>query len=423
MPFSGFAFFLRPFPYTLFLLPFTTDWTVWLVPVAQGLVAAYAVRRALSAAGLALRPAPFLAVILALALLTSLPVQAGMIMPDLFTGPLILMAYAVYTGWAERSRTGRLFDVAVLAGMTMVHLSHLAILGALAALMLLWSLVRRRGLRAVLLGLCAPLLLAAGTLMAANAVLMKHPVLSPSSPLFLLARLIGDGPARDYLAEACPERGYLLCGKLDTLDRSAPGFITSDYFLWHPDGARHAFGDTPRFLAEASEINRATIASRPLDVARHMAINAATLLVSPQIDIILTNPVKPWTRQFFSRFGQPVYTAFMTSLQMAQAFPRAALNAVQLTVLVLSLLALGWVLATRAGRLGGRQGGLLAVLALGLMLNAAVAGGLSAVHPRYQNRVAWLLPLAAIAALLAVQPRRTEEPAASPALASGRPAA
>lgn len=422
--FSANAFFLRPFPYAVFLLPFTAGWTVWLLPVAQGAVAAYTVRRALAAAGLALGTGPFLILILGLALLTSLPVHAGTIMPDLFTGPLILLAFATVMEWWGRSMTGRLFDVAALAGLTAVHLSHLAILGGLAAGLLLWSLGRRGGAvrpAAVLLGLVGPLVVAAGTLMAANLVLAGKPVLSPSSPVFLLARLIGDGPARAYLAEACPGRGYLLCRTLDTLGREAPGYPVSDYFLWHPDGARHAFGDSPQFLAEASEINRATIAGRPLEVVGHMLANTGRQLVRVGLDPTLNDPVKPWTRQFFSRFATPVYTAFLNSAQFTGRFPRMALDGVQVAVLAVSVLALGWagLLHGRriAGRTGGRTGGLIAMLAFGLLLNAAVTGGLSAVHARYQSRVIWLVPLAACATVLAVRRR----PVPTPSLLMSKP--
>lgn len=416
--FSGNAFFLRPFPYAVFLLPFTADWTIWLIPVAQGAVAAYAVRRALAVAGLCPGPAVFLPLLLGLALFTSLPVHAGMIMPDLFTGPLILLAFATAAGWRGRGRAGRLFDIATVAALTAVHLSHLAILGGLAAGFLVWSLIRLRSRSrggtvrpaAVLLGLALPLGLAAGVLMAANLALTGKAVLSPSSPVFLLARLIGDGPARDYLAEVCPARGYLLCGALDRLDREAPGYAVSDYFLWHPEGARHLFGDSPRFLEEAAAIGRATIASRPLEVAGHLLANTARQLVRVGLDATLNDPVEPWTRQFFSRFGAPVYRAFLASPQFAGSLPLKALSAVQAAVLAVSLLALGWA-ALRAREIGGpadgRIWGLVATVGFGIVLNAAVTGGLSAVHDRYQSRVIWLVVLAAVAALLAVRRRTT----------------
>lgn len=415
VPFSNNVFFLRPFPYTAFLLPFAGDGGIWLIPVAQGALAALVIRRALDAAGLALRPLAFAGVILALALLTSLAVHAGHVMPDVFTGLLILAAGAAVPGWAERGWAGRLWDGALLAFLAAVHLSHVAILAGLLVVLGAAALVRRRGVAAVALGLGAPLALAAAALMAANLALAGRAVLSESSPVFLLARLIGDGPARDYLAEACPARGYLLCGRLDDLGRAAPGYPVSDYFLWHRQGARHAFGDTPRFLAEASEIVRETVRTRPLDVLGHVVANGARQLVRAGLDPTLNAPVRPWTRQFVSRFGAPVYEAFLDSRQFRRALPVDALNAVQAAVLGVAGVALVGLGLARGRRLGGRARGLLGVMLLGLVLNAGVAGGLSAVHDRYQNRVAWLLPLAAMAAGIAVARRPDAAPALTPA--------
>ena len=400
VPFSDHVFFLRPFPYALFLLPFAGDWGVWLIPPVQGVLAALVIRRALRVAGLALRPAAFVGLILAMALLTGLPVHVGHIMPDVFTGLLILAAFATVHGWAGRGTAGRLWDMGLLAFLTSVHLSHLVIMAGLIAALGVLALVRRgRGLVAVVAGLGVPLGLAAAALMAANLTLAGKAVLSESSPVFLLARLIGDGPARAYLAEACPARGYLLCGKLDELGRSAPGYSVSDYFLWHREGARHAFGDTPRFLAEAAEIARRTVETRPLAVLGHIAANTGRQLTRVALDATLADPVKPWSRQFFSRFGGGVYDAFLQSRQVRQTVPRDALNAVQTVALGLSGVALAGLAVAR--RLERRLGGLLGVVALGLLLNAAATGGLSAVHDRYQNRVIWLLPLAAMAAALA----------------------
>ncbi|WP_431855871.1 hypothetical protein [Azospirillum sp.] len=415
VPFSDNVFFLRPFPYAVFLLPFAGDWGIWLIPVAQGTLAALVIRRALEAAGLAPRPLAFAGVILALALLTSLPVHAGHVMPDVFTGLLILAAGATVLGWAERGWPGRLWDGALLAFLTAVHLSHVAILAGLIVVLGGVALVRRRGVAAVALGLGAPLALAVAALMTANLVLAGRAVLSESSPVFLLARLIGDGPARDYLAEACPERGYLLCGRLDDLGRAAPGYPVSDYFLWHRQGARHAFGDTPRFLAEASEIVRETVRTRPLDVLGHVVANGARQLARAGLDPTLNAPVKPWTRQFVSRFGAPVYQAFLGSRQFRQALPLDALNAVQAAVLGVAGAALVGLGLARGRRLGGRLRGLFGVVLLGLVLNAGVAGGLSAVHDRYQNRVVWLLPLAAMAAGIAIARRLDAAPALTPA--------
>jgi uncharacterized membrane protein YeaQ/YmgE (transglycosylase-associated protein family) len=73
-------------------------------------------------------------------------------------------------------------------------------------------------------------------------------------------------------------------------------------------------------------------------------------------------------------------------------------------LLSLPLLALAGWRALRA-RDGARLG-LLAAILLGVVGNAAATGGLSGVFPRYQARIAWLLPMAALLLLLPPRPRR-----------------
>ncbi|BAI73016.1 hypothetical protein AZL_023780 [Azospirillum sp. B510] len=409
-PVSTNIFFLRPFGYMLFLLPFASGWGLWLIPLAQGILAAAVLRAALSACfaagGAAIRPGAFLGIAAVLGLTTSLSLHVATIMPDFLTGLLILLVYVVAVRWPALTMAQRLLVITTLTGMIVSHLSHLAILGGMTVLLGLWALWRDRGmLRSLAWGVLPPMLLAAGLLTTANLLTAGRAVLSESSPVFLLARLIGDGPARDYLAEACRSRDYLLCGSLDRLDRSAPGYVTSDYFLWHPDGARRRFGDQPRFVEEAAEIAHDTIATRPLAVAGHGLANAAGQLLKVQPDDTLDDPVKPLTRRLFSRFPATVYAAFDQSLQTRRIFPRDGLALVQDLALSLGGLGLAALGLGRWRRIDGRLRMLLLVIGLGLALNAIVTGGLSAVHDRYQNRVIWLLPFAALVLLVAARSR------------------
>ena len=403
---SSNIFFLRPFGYMLFLLPFAGGWGVWLIPLAQGTLAAAVLRAALSAAGAPDRPDLFLGIAAVLGLTTSLSLHAATIMPDFLTGLVILLVYVVVVRWPALTFVQRLLTVAALTGMIVSHLSHLAILGGMIVLLGLWALWHDRAmLRSLAWGVLLPMVLAVGLLTGSNLLTAGRPVLSESSPVFLLARLIGDGPARDYLAEACHSRDYLLCGSLDSLDRSAPGYVTSDYFLWHPDGARRRFGDQPRFVAEAAEIAHNTIASRPAAVATHGLANAADQFVEVQPDDTINDPVKPLTRRLFSRFPAAVYDAFDLSLQTQQRFPRDGLALVQDLSLSLGMLGLAALGLGRWRRVDGRVRMLILVIGIGLTLNAVVTGGLSAVHDRYQNRVIWLVPFAALVLLATARSR------------------
>jgi hypothetical protein len=51
---------------------------------------------------------------------------------------------------------------------------------------------------------------------------------------------------------------------------------------------------------------------------------------------------------------------------------------------------------------------LLAMVAIGIMVNAAICGALSSPLDRYEARVAWLVPFIAVTVILAVWQRRRQ---------------
>ena len=91
-------FFDRPLTYGIFLIPFITRYTIWLLPVAQGLIVAFAVELTLSTAGVAMSARDFLVLFAGLSVFSSLPWFSGQIMPDVFTGVLVLLSYVLVWG-------------------------------------------------------------------------------------------------------------------------------------------------------------------------------------------------------------------------------------------------------------------------------------------------------------------------------------
>jgi hypothetical protein len=87
--------------------------------------------------------------------------------------------------------------------------------------------------------------------------------------------------------------------------------------------------------------------------------------------------------------------------------PVAAINVVQYTAVGLGVLVLLSCWRSLRGPTYAPVRALIAVVCLGLVFNALVIAGLAVVHPRYQSRVVWLVPLsAALAALQATRARR-----------------
>src|SRR4029077_3301534 len=245
-----------------------------------------------------------------------------------------------------------------------------------------------------------PLVLAIMALVGSNFVFSRKPVLSESSGLFYLARLVGDGTAQRYLADVCPEKRYLLCDERANLPRDA------DYFLWEPAGpwARHQ--NDPRFLTEAGDIVRGTLRVYWREQGAAAVGNTFTQLASFSVDGDLATP-HPQVRELFAKFGDGTLARYQESRQVRRALPLDAASAVQQGCVYLSLL----LLLVCGPLLGAtyRRGPLLlsGVVLAGVGLNAAVLGALSAVHERYQSRVMWLLPLAAFVAVRALLARVT----------------
>lgn len=401
-------FFLRPITYSAFLVPFSTKFTFFLVPFAQALLSAYVLLRLFQSVGIS-KVAPFLLSVFALAVFTSLPIQVGYVMPDLFTALLIIFSFVTIRTWSERSMPGRFFDIGLMTFFIAVHLSHIPIALALivACFVTLAAVPRRFDWRATVLGICLPLLLAVSFLTASNALAARKYVISESSPLFLLARLVGDGPARAYLAQACPQKGYLICRELNNLGAHSEEASISDYFLWNPNGAVKRIAD-PRLVTEAAEINAATIRAYPLWVALAATHNAARQLVTFQVDDDINNRAAPMVSKIFERIGGDLPSQYLNSAQSRGRFPLEAARALLAIGLAGAAAILMRVVAKHRHDVAQDVWAFAFVAVTGVCANALAIGALSEVHDRYQNRVIWLLPLVALLAAWSAHMRRRE---------------
>ncbi|MFC7473125.1 hypothetical protein ACFQS7_02085 [Dankookia sp. GCM10030260] len=420
VPLSGNPFFLRPAPYSLALVPFAHAVTILLLPFAQALLVvllAEALLRALAG------PAPpaWAWGAMAVGLLASAaPWFASQIMPDVLTGCLALWLGLLVAGGDWLRRPWRAVGFALLGAFLVgSHLTHLPLAagGALVGLGLRWAIERKQDpLRWRRAGLAlAALVLAAGGLVGTNLAFGRKATLSESSPLFMLARMVGDGTAALVLEKDCPAgAGWLLCGQ--------PEFWrgNSDDFLWQPRAPwlRH-WAERDRFLAEAREISGRVLREYPGEQAARSLANFARQLVTLSIDPQLTEPPPYSFGELAGQMGAPA--AGLAAASMANTGDarlsayRRLQDQAQKALFWVALLALAGiiVLAWRA-----RRGPLLAVagLALALVLgNAFLAGALSAVHGRYQSRITWPVTLLAVAAgAAALRPRATvDRPAAA----------
>jgi hypothetical protein len=410
-------FFFRPLTYGVFLVPFASSFTLWLLPVAQGFLAAGVVDLALRSAAISLSGRGLVGLFALLSSATSLSWFSGQIMPDIFTPIVILLSFVLVWSPVSGERTPwpafALLSFAIASHLSHFPLSGVLLLAGLGARLVIDPGVRSwRRLRPLALRAGGPLAVAALVVIAPNCVFYGQPVLSRSSSIFALAHLVEDGAAQRYLDRACPARRYALCAERAGLRADV------DWFLWSASGPRArseqamARGDST-FLREAPLIVAGTLRQEwPAVMGRSLRATARQLG---------TFGIHPGEHSFsasvatsMERLGPGTARAYRASRQVNHALPAGAATRLHYAVVGAALLALLWFLPQLRGPRHRPFRLLVATVFLGLVVNAGVLASLATVHPRYQARVVWLVVvLGAVAVLQVGQGRRMARPAAS----------
>ncbi len=239
----------RAFGYGAFLRAAGGLASLWLPAIAQAALAALVAVRFLSLEArswpaLAGRRWPLAGVLVAVLLAGHLPWVASFVMPDVFTGVMVLALVLLSEHWAKLAAWERAAAGALLAGAATVHLTHppllLGVAAAAGAVGFLLPLAAPR-LAAALLPArrAAALALAAAGLAWGALVFVNFATYREASPslggsVFLFARLQADVDAPRVLRAPCRAgAGYAICSHLDKLEADRP---SADEFLWDWDG-------------------------------------------------------------------------------------------------------------------------------------------------------------------------------------------
>lgn len=379
----------KPWIYGPFAWVFHQHVSLWGTVLAQGVMLSHLLWLLARVLGRA-SPGWHVALCAGLAVFTTAPWSAALVMPDVLTPMAVLCAALLGWGWPALSRAERAWLVALGSIATASHLSHLPMIFALVVLA---GLLRHGMLRVAM-----PLLGAVLLLLATNAVGHGRLALSPHGSTFLLARLIADGPAARTIAARCPESGWYLCGFAGRLPDN------SDHFLWRPESPMNRRPDgTDIFLGgvvlapEARVIVAETLRREPWEVLRLGLTNFARQMVMTRIGDTLTGnfldvAVRP---RLVERFPASEVAGFDAGLQARHALRVVVQPIAWLHPLVLLLATPFLLLAWWRGRDPVALGLLLCIL-VGVTANALATGALSGAYDRYQARIAWLLPLAAL---------------------------
>ncbi len=381
----------RPAFYSFFIWPLHLGLTTWPVVLMQSCLTVLVLDQIRRAFGL---PGCWLpGLTLFLAATSWLPWIVSELMPDLFTPLLVLLlGLLVAPGLRLRLRDRAVMTVLAAFMIATQQSSVLLALGLLVIVIPLRYLANRvwngpGGGRDSWPVIVAPLLapgLAIVALVLVNTVGFGRISVSPYGNVFVLARVIYDGPGMTVLRRDCPDRGWRLCHYLDAFP------ATADEFLWEASSPVILGGGHKAISADADAIIRAAIVAEP-----------QRLLVATWDNTMLQltrfasgDGLESWNRQVGSWIDQDFpaqeRAAFHAARQQSDGLSVPSPLAIVHRVTALAGIAAALLLLPLAWRRRHVAAWFLAVVLLALPLSAAITGGLSTPHDRYQSRIIWL---------------------------------
>jgi hypothetical protein len=394
----------RPPSYSFYFYLVQHLGTAWGVVIVQALALSGTIFVLLNGIG---RASAFLWVMPILALCSSLPIQTEFLMPDVFAGQAACaLAYIVCA--RRPTRVALVVMAAALAFSLSSATSNIiialpvALIGTLATWMLklypLSSLCRR----SIALLVAFVLAISVSFIYGAAIKVLKHETLG--TPPFLTARVIADGPGRNYLLKACADDGaYALCRY-----KSVPMTNSNDILWSHdPKTGVFQFADFDTRVAISKEQTKfvvSAVLSDPGGVLKAAWNNFWIELTSYRVDESYADPAVYFADPSFAIFGKILPGGTVCLRSPHACAPRLSLrliNGIMLAGTLISLIVLASLLWISFKR--DRITALVAALMLVFfVMNAGVCGILSGTFQRYQTRVEWLLAFAAILVVAAV---------------------
>jgi hypothetical protein len=382
---------VRSFFYSLGILPFHWNISLWPIVALQCLLVAWVVW--LVARSVAPRRiiVSYLLLVLFLSLLTSVSWYADFIMPDIL-GPLAYLAFyllAFARDTLSRAERWGLYLIAVW-GIT-AHATHFLLATGLFLLLVLFAAFERQPFLRRLrnLGeLAAIIAVAAAAQMALHGYLYGKPTLNGERPPYLMARIVADGPGRWYLENNCPQLQWAVCNHLSQFTSNP------DDFLWNSNGAYDSGSDAEKeqIVQEEMPLVLATVRAYPL---QQLSRSAANFWNQFQAFGLYGFDANGWMLQQFDEVLPQAKASYLGSRQARDALPLDLFTEIQWWTIVTSLAAIAVLIPLLWRRHSTRLAGLSLIVTAAVVANAAVTGVLSVVDDRYQCRVIWLVPLLA----------------------------
>lgn len=392
----------RPPYYSLFLFPIHAKTSLWPVVFVQSAIVTGVLHLAIRTTFKQdLAPRYLLAVTFLLTIFSSLPWHTGQLLPDVFTSIIILAVYIISFGWNYLNILSKVFISILLLVSTTFHYSHLPLLAATGGIALLLAARHQKTIGG--LWIPAGLILVSGitavTAFAAyNFAYSGRASVSLDSSKFLLARLIDDGTAVEYLRLTCPNSDFVLCDHLDEIEGDHNAFLWNSHSPWrHIENIRGFLGARD----EAAAIVKGTLSNFPLDQMGKSFKNFAIQFVSFGTGDTLCPCIgDSYTNQVISKHFSNEHNSFIFAKQNANTLPINFFSALHLYAVLASALGcmgyLFWNFTRQhtSFSIESRISSLIIITSTSLVVNSAITGALSGPADRYQSRVIWLVVFA-----------------------------
>jgi hypothetical protein len=390
--------------YSLGILPFHWNQTLWPVVALNALLTAYVLWLTIRSVLPRNTTLTFFVITAFLSVFTSVSWFVSLIMPDILGAVLYLGIYLLVFARETLSRADRIALSLIAIWAITAHSTHLMLSFGLCLLFVLllalhWRPIAGRGRAVAHAALLVAL--AAATQTALHAYLYGHPSLDGSRPPYLMARIIADGPGAVYLREHCASAGYptpvpaaptwAICAYVGRLPDN------DDEFLWGESGIWATADPTTqrRLLAEEIPLVRATLRAYPRQQFAASFANFTHQLNDFGVNDFDDNE---WMRHSIDSVVS--HSRYPGSLQAHDSVPSNAFTILQRWIVIGSAILLGGLLPWLVRRRRYRLLGLAVVVVPTLIANALLTAVLSSSDSRYQARIVWLVPLVAALALL-----------------------
>ena len=387
------------------------SFSLWPIVVLQALMTSYLVLETarIEVPGLTLWGLSVIGAMLSLT--TGIGWYVGQVEPDIFTPAVILGSWLLLFRSRQLSRPARLWITGLTGLAVACHPSHLGLqLGLLLAAGLLrlmahrWRGLPRPDLRRGAIGVATAL----GMILAGNFVLTGTVFISKSGSVFVFARLMQDGIVQQLLKDSCPPAGHAhwaLCPYKDRLPRNA------NAWLWGATSEFHALGG---FAGKAQQEEDSRIIAQSL--MRYPMMNLKAAIddsVMQFLEFKTGDGIEPQLTILEAGFKHLIpaqVPAYLEARQQRDVLRFKTLNMIHVPVGSLSVLGLLLLLHNAVSRKRWDEGGLPALVLLGLIGNAIICGTFSNPHDRYQSRIIWLPSLVLLLAV--ARDRRALQPVA-----------